>query len=253
MISPTYELYGSLQLIYSHFNAALFSDQLPNVIFTTQRKKNVAGHFSHNRWLSNNGVTCHEISINPQYIAGSSLVELLQTMVHEMCHLQQYTKGKPSRNGYHNKEFAKMMIDAGLMPSTTGRPGGAKTGQNMSDYPLPGGKFIQACEQLIRDHNFTLTWADRYSAYSLQKNDSTLEEDLPEWSLNMDVGIASVLAGDAVGLFEGDFAEISNVSSQNTKTAYQCPSCTLRAWGGRSLKLLCMHCNEEMIKAVKEN
>lgn len=145
-----------------------------------------------------------------------------------------------------------MMINVGLMPSTTGRPGGAKTGQNMSDYPLPGGKFIKACEQLIKDHSFSLTWADRYSAYALQKNDADIEE-LPEWSMDMDAETVSVLAGDAVGLFEGDFAEINNVSSQNTKTAYQCPSCKLRAWGGKSLRLMCMHCNEEMVKPISES
>ena len=77
---PTTELYQSLQKAYDYFNIALFDKELPKVIFTTQRKKRVMGYFSQERWLSKQGDFCHEISINPSYVARSSLIELLQTL-----------------------------------------------------------------------------------------------------------------------------------------------------------------------------
>ena len=240
MNKPTNELYGSLQHIYDHFNQQLFNNNLPEVIFTTQRKKNVAGYFSQNRWLSNVGDKCHEISVNPQYVASSSLMELFQTIVHEQCHLSQYINGKPSRNGYHNKEFSKIMIEVGLMPSTTGRPGGAKTGQNMSDYPLHNGKFLKSCQSLIESGEFELKWADRF-----KNTIQDCDEDLPEWTTDMNVNTASILAGSATGMFEGDF--VTPMEAQVVKkTSYQCPECKIKAFGGKSLKLLCMKCDKEM-------
>lgn len=106
-MTPTESLYLNLQSVYKHFNNALFDNKLPDVMFTTQRQKGVMGYFSKNRWRSNvDGDYCHEIAINPSYVNQSSTLEVLQTLVHEMCHAYQHMYGKPSRNGYHNKEFA---------------------------------------------------------------------------------------------------------------------------------------------------
>ncbi len=38
-MSPTSELYESLQVAYEHLNQELFSGELPEVIITVQRKK----------------------------------------------------------------------------------------------------------------------------------------------------------------------------------------------------------------------
>jgi len=69
----------------------------------------------------------HELSINPEILC-MDLIEVYSTLVHEQCHIWQYTHGNPSRPGYHNKEFAEQMISVGLMPSTTGAPGGKTVG-----------------------------------------------------------------------------------------------------------------------------
>jgi len=37
------------------------------------------------------------------------------------------------------------MESIGLMPSDTGEPGGKRTGQRMSDYPIEGGAFYLQC------------------------------------------------------------------------------------------------------------
>jgi len=65
-------------------------------------------------------------------------------MVHEMVHLWQHEHGQPGRRGYHNAEWASAMDLIGLVPSKTGTPGGAKTGQRMRQYVAPGGRFAAA-------------------------------------------------------------------------------------------------------------
>jgi hypothetical protein len=46
-------------------------------------------------------------------------------------HVWQHAHGKPTRNGYHNKEWAAKMDNLGLVPSSTG---GKRTGQSVSHY-----------------------------------------------------------------------------------------------------------------------
>jgi predicted SprT family Zn-dependent metalloprotease len=47
---------------------------------------------------------------------------LVIAMTNEMAHLEQHHFGKPSRSGYHNKEWAGMMKAVGLIPSDTAAP-----------------------------------------------------------------------------------------------------------------------------------
>ncbi len=82
----------------------------------------------------------------------------MQTLVHEQCHVWQNYYGKPSRRSYHNREWADKMIAIGLMPSTTGRPGGKQTGQHMNDYVLAGGAFQTAAVDLMATG---FGWLDR--------------------------------------------------------------------------------------------
>ena len=58
-------------------------------------------------------------------------------LAHEMLHLWQHENGMLSRNDYHNAEYAKKSEEIGLVPSSTGQPGGKRTGQKMSHYPAP--------------------------------------------------------------------------------------------------------------------
>ncbi len=43
------------------------------------------------------------------------------------------------------------MESIGLMSSDPGKPGGKRTGRKMSDYSIPGGKFLDVATSLIRD------------------------------------------------------------------------------------------------------
>ncbi len=73
---------------------------------------------------------------------------VISTLVHEMVHLWQQEFGTPSRSGYHNREWAEAMEAVGLMPSDTGLPGGKRTGQRVTHYVVPGGRFEVAFEAM---------------------------------------------------------------------------------------------------------
>ena len=81
---------------------------------------------------------------------------MLSTLVHEMAHLWQHHFGKPSRSNYHNKEWGDKMREIGLVPSSTGAPGGKATGQRVSHYLV----FNEAVEMWVADHGHGHLYVD---------------------------------------------------------------------------------------------
>jgi hypothetical protein len=112
-------------------------------VITYQRKSRAYGYFHGSRMhlLGEPGIPTDEIALNPATMKGMTRENILSTLVHEMAHLWQHHFGKASRNGYHNKQWAAKMIDIGLAPSDTGKPGGRETGQQMDHYIIRGGPF----------------------------------------------------------------------------------------------------------------
>lgn len=158
---PTLEAYNELQHAYDHYNRQLFEGKLPQCLITMQRQANSMGYYSEKRFVRADGTTTDEIALNPEKLAAYPITETLQTLVHEMVHLWQYHFGKPSRRSYHNSEWAKMMESIGLMPSSTGKKGGKKTGEKMADYPILGGRFLDSTRELLTSE-FTISWHDRF-------------------------------------------------------------------------------------------
>jgi hypothetical protein len=134
--------YGGLQSAFDHFNHALFDRALPDVFITYQRKAHSFGYFSPDRFSGRIGTFGkHELALNPDGFVNQTDEQVCQTLVHEMVHVWQHAFGKPSKRGYHNKEWAAKMKLVGLQPSNTGMVGGKETGQRMMDYIIPGGPF----------------------------------------------------------------------------------------------------------------
>lgn len=157
--------YKELQTAYNFFNAELFDNELPSCIITLQRGARYMGYYSFKRFVGMgklNGSTTDEIALNPEWFGRTPTIEIMQTLVHEMCHMWQAHFGKPSRTGYHNKQWAGKMESIGLMPSTTGAEGGNKVGQKMSDYPISGSRFHQAYLQHVSNGGGFL-WRDKFS------------------------------------------------------------------------------------------
>jgi hypothetical protein len=141
--------YSGLQEAYDHFNSELFEGALVDVFVTYQRKARSDGYFASNRFASRHTESPrHELALNPDGFLGCSDKQIVQTLVHEMCHVWQHQYGDPSGGGYHNREWSAKMKTSGLYPSSTGMPGGRETGHSMSDYIIPGDRFDQSYDKL---------------------------------------------------------------------------------------------------------
>ena len=99
----------------------------------------------------------HELALNPDGFHGRTDGLILSTLVHEMCHVWQETHGTPPRRGYHDRQWAGKMREIGLQPSSTGEAGGKETGQSVSHYLLPEGRFAKASAALAAS-GFALHW-----------------------------------------------------------------------------------------------
>lgn len=98
----------------------------------------------------------HEIALNPDTFEDRTDAEILSTLAHEMAHLWQAVFGKPSRNGYHNAEWAARMKAIGLVPYNVNQPD-KETGQKCSHTIKPGGAFEHVAGALLAS-GFRLTW-----------------------------------------------------------------------------------------------
>ncbi len=155
----TREEYAGFDGAYEWFNRKLFGGKLPPCLITLQRKARSHGYFANERFghRSDREQRTDELALNPDTFVGRSDKEILSTLVHEMCHCWQQHFGKPSRTGYHNRQWAAKMIEVGLIPSDTGLEGGKQTGQHMTHYIVDGGVFDLVADQLLAT-DFRLNW-----------------------------------------------------------------------------------------------
>lgn len=142
--SPTAAQFAAFQALYDYFNAALFGGVLRPVLLNFSRHANSYGFFAPDRWDDGAAVVTHEISLNPSHLKERDARAVVSTLVHEMAHCWQQDRGKPSRRGYHNEQWAAKMEEIGLVPSTTAAPGGERTGYRVSHYIDEGGAFARA-------------------------------------------------------------------------------------------------------------
>jgi SprT-like family len=206
--APTHKTYTSLDAAYDHFNRTLFAGQLPACLITMQRKHGAYGYFSGNRFasLDNPAEITDEIALNPSHFAPRTATETLSTLVHEMVHLFQHHFGRPSRNGYHNKQWAAQMREVGLIPTDTGEPGGREVGQKVTHMIEEGGRFAKACTAFLAK-------------------------------------TGPILYQDRAG--EGDAGKARKKKAAS-KTKYTCPGCELNAWAKPDANLWCGSCEEQM-------
>ncbi|APX10087.1 SprT-like domain-containing protein [Vibrio harveyi] len=266
LAKPTAQTYEPLQRAFDYINEKLFDNQLPPVLITLQRQPNTMGYMSKNRFVNSKGEMTHELALNPDYFSLYPIEEVIQTIGHEATHLWQMTdpNANPSRNGYHNKEWAAKMESIGLMPSSTGKEGGAKTGQKVADYIIKGGRFEQLCKELI-DDNFTIEWYDRFPpTRSKRRNDengffhtllmqgqvkleqgagddtsdSTHEPNLePNSNHDNADNDSHIDHNEPIAMFE------IRPEAKQTRAKFSC-KCGNNLWGKPSLKVKCLDCEE---------
>jgi predicted SprT family Zn-dependent metalloprotease len=239
---PTPQAYAELEHAYDHFNRALFAGQLPGCLITLQREKRTCGYFSRSRFANLDGQLTDEIALNPCYFAVFPLVETMQTLVHEMAHQWQAHFGKPGRGRYHNDEWADKMESIGLMPSSTGRPGGKRTGDHMADYAIEGGRFLAACQALVTD-SFQISWYDRFPATE------HVQAGLVTHAVHLSAAVgggqapaASVpVAASLVVASVADRQIQTPAPDKSNRVKYSC-SCSINVWGKPALRLQCLEC-----------
>ena len=238
MATISEQLYDRLQLAINHFNKTLFGNQLPEVILTMQRQPRTMGYLSEKRWINTKGDTCDELALNPEYFANRPLLELLQTIVHEQCHLWQAHFGKPSRAGYHNQQWANKMESIGLMPSHTGAPGGKRTGQHMNDHPIAGGHFLKASKKLVKKKQFTLPWVDRFAQPASADPDHALGDVDELLTLTL-----SDLVPEAITVKQPTKAK------GMSKFKYSCPGCSNNLWAKPGMNVMCVDCEKVFVRS----
>lgn len=239
--TPTAQNYAELQLAYDHFNQALFEGSLPACLITLQREKKTCGYFSSERFADLDGQTTDEIALNPAYFAVVPLVETMQTLVHEMVHLWQAHFGDPGRGRYHNAEWADKMEAIGLMPSSTGKPGGKRTGDRMADYAIEDGPFLKACAELMTK-NFRLSWYDRYPAPDLVAVGQQSE------GMRLSAAVGGGSTPSQTQSVQSSLVVRSAIStpaaaSSATRMKFTC-GCGQNLWGKPSLRVRCLACND---------
>ena len=186
--NPTQRTYKTLDDAYRFFNGRLFGGRLPHCLITMQRSKKAYGYFAGGRFGSaDRKEVTDEIALNPSHFDKRSIEESLSTLAHEMCHLEQHHFGKPSRTGYHNKEWVAMMRAVGLIPSDTGAPGGREVGEKIGHYIEKGGPFERACAELARlglDALYVELWNDGDAAKRKKKSASKTKYTCPDCGMN---------------------------------------------------------------------
>ena len=144
------------------------------------------------------------------------------------------------------------MEGIGLMPSSTGKPGGKRTGDHVADYAIEDGPFLKACADLLTQA-FRISWYDRFPAMEhVRAGQSSLGMQLAETVGGGSVPAASIpsmanlvlaAAVEATGVTPGASANRSN------RVKYQCP-CKKAVWGKPALKLICGECGKGFASAA---
>lgn len=219
VLSPSRDSYGALIFLYDFFNARLFNGKLPACLITLPRRSQwEGGYFLPETWANaSHTYTTDEIALNPLHFQSYSTEFILSILVHEMVHLEQHHFGKPGRGRYHNKQWARMMRQVGLIPSDTGKPGGKDTGDSMSHFVEEGGAFHRSCQELLQV-GFVIPW---HTFNPLAGDDNSEGSD-----------------GDDSEDNENSLTKKKRAS----KTKYSCSGCGLNAWAKPNVSIFCGTC-----------
>ena len=166
MKRPTPSQFSVYQQVVDYFNRVLFENDLPDCMLSFNRRRS-SSHtlFAAGQWLEEAGSTTAEISLNLKQMGENEPIKVLAMLVREMVHLWQEMHGRPSCNGYYNREWAEKMAMIGLTPSATGLPGGRRTGQGVQHYIEPNGRFAKA----FREMPTTYLWPFRPAIFANKK------------------------------------------------------------------------------------
>jgi hypothetical protein len=138
----------TFEAVYQFLNKRLFDNQLGECVITLNCDGVRKAIFVKNSFQEQDGPEIHdEIALNPNLFANRTDIEILSTLAHEMVHKWQHDYGKPGKDAYHNKEWAKKMKRIGLKPFNIINPD-RETGPVCAHRIMEEGLFAQAYQEL---------------------------------------------------------------------------------------------------------
>jgi hypothetical protein len=212
---PTVPQATKFQQMFDYFNQELFDGKLHSCMLVFSRNANViGGYFSEDKWQNEEtGDVVHEIGLNANAIRQQSFLEVADTIIHEMVHLEQHLNGTSSRRGYHNQAFMDRCKEIGL--KTEGK------GQLVSTSIEQNGKAEQVALEMPDDILF-------------------------DWTANE----LNVPGNDGQGQGQPEPPESKpRPTKSGSRSTYQCPVCGCKAWGKHGLHIICGNCDKNMIES----
>lgn len=248
--SPTVQFYDCLQQAFDHFNVHLFDGKLPPCLITLRSSSRHYGYHHKDRFINSEGKTLDELGLHPGFFTLRSVEESLSTLVHEMVHHWQDRFGHPSRSNPHNKEWAAKMREIGLEPSSTGLPNGKDTGQSVSHFIHPAGRFIASCRELLAT-GYQLEWFDRHVPKAPEVAQVTNQERKEALAaVGMSVELSIPIAEKLLDALPDDASSSVLVAPPPRKEVdrvkYVCSACGLKAWAGADVSIVCGACEIEL-------
>ena len=219
-------------------------------MITLSRNQRLFGCFIPNNFdkKDGSGEIIHEIQMNVQYFAVRKLEESLSTLVHEMVHLLTFINGEYGRGKYHNKKWAFQMKMLGLIPSSTGEPGGAEVGQTVSNYIEKGGIFEEKTKVLI-GKSFLFPLQERLAERALTFSGKELQKRvIPGKPNHFKDDEGNEITGKVVkyGTDEKGKELYTVLVKEETKwdrVAYTC-ACKPKVWAIPGLNITCNKCGK---------
>lgn len=237
---PTIETYPELQRAFNFFNRHLFDGKLSSPLFTLESHVKLTGYFSKDKYVSSDGKhKTHQLAMNPACFHEYSVKVNLSTLVHVMCHQYQTEYGKETRRCYHDKQWSEFMTERGLIPSSTGLPGGKQTGQSMTHYIQEGGRFDVVADQLINE-GFNFRWHDPLTFKNHQVNRQRLKaRSMLRSTTSQTPPVRAAASNAPVSATTTMPVEPPEHYNSSNRVKYICITCSQQLWGKRGLKVLC--------------
>jgi predicted SprT family Zn-dependent metalloprotease len=213
MNAPTLEQNTVYNGLFDYLNTALFNDMLPPAMLVASRNANViGGYYAPDQWVNDDGEKIAEVALNANVMGSGDIPNLVQIVIHELCHHYQQHHGKPGRKGYHNKEWVKLAEEIGLEVTAHDNKSGGKTGCAVSTELKPGGRAETAI--LNMPESLYFPW--------LAGNMETPGEP-------------------------GAEPKAQPAKNKSNRVKYSCPVCGVNAWAKPGVLIVCGDCERPLV------
>ena len=203
---------GQLEKMYNTLNADFWGGALPLPIITVQSQPGTWGHCTVGKVWTRKDSETYEMNIAAE-VLDQKLEEIIDTLLHEMVHLYCRENGiqEVSRGGkYHNGKFKELAERCNLVCIKAGQYGWNTQG----------------------------TGNDKLTEYAMEKgwNEIKISRGGKTW-----VPISTGAGGTAAS-----GAPVPGERRPSSTRKLQCPCCKNSVRATKTVRIMCMDCNEQM-------